>query len=285
MRCTSSSNVFFLFFSLKDEAVFDPRHHSCPKSCCHSSTCPTHTTCREMCLPKFKRFMCVCPPGNTNGCEQLPRSCFDIARILGFSPADGLYHVYDSEDNLYQVYCDFSSEPRYAFTLIESFSFAHRNIFNTLGFYADSPLGQDSFNWVKYRLPKKRMQVIANHSTHLRSTCNRPVAFSFTDYLRVKLQELNLFQIFSAKCPRYERMSFAGHECFNCTVGTWQVANEHFHISNYYSVSLAGCEFGYTGFNQQLFGFYPVSANPGSFSCCNSDESTTQFWIGSSLVN
>ena len=238
-----------------------------------------------MCLPNSKRFLCVCPPGNTNSCDQLPRTCLDITRLLGFLPADGLYHVYDSQDTLYQVYCDFSSEPNFAFTLIESFSFAHRDIFKTLGFYTDAPKEQNSFNWVKYRLSKERMQIIANGSTHLRSTCNRPVAFRYTDYLRVKLQELEIFKVFAAKCPRYERMNFAGHECFNCTVGTWQVANEHFHVTGYYSVSDAGCEFGYTGFNQALFGYYPVEENPGNFSCCNSIESTTQFWMGSSLAN
>jgi len=267
----------------QDGVTFDPLKHSCPKACCQRAKCPAHTQCKEMCHAKFKRYICECPRGKTHDCDKLPRTCTDIRNSLGFLPSDGLYSVYDSQDKLFQVYCDFTSEPAFAYTLIESFSFANKGIFTTLGYIKDAPYEQNSFNWNKYRLCKERMQLIASHSSHVRATCNIHKHFSTRDYFRIKLQGFGLFDIFKAQCRRYEYMNIVGNKCSNCTVGTWQVLNEHLHVNPYYSVSLSKCEFGgsASGFpgNFETFGFY--NNIDVSFGCCSSASSTTQYWIGS----
>jgi len=231
-----------------------------------------------MCHPKYKRYICQCPTHNTNNCEKLPRTCDDIRKSLGFVPAtNGIYYVFNSNDNLTEVYCDFTSEKNFVYTLIEAFSFANNGIFKTLGYYGDASFGESSFNWTKYRQSKERLEYIANRSSHLRATCNFDTNLSTRDYLRTKLSGISLFSQFSSQCVKYEYLSILGKTCSNCTSGTWQVANEHFHLNPGYN---AGCEFGPgAGFAfTQVFGLY--NHLDSTHDCGKSSSSTTQYWLG-----
>ena len=198
-----------------------------------------------------------------------------------------MYKVYDSRKNPFQVYCDFDSEVGRVWTLIQSFSLGKNNLFKHKRFGVNFPLNEqkETINWEAYRLPLVHMQSIANVSSHLRVTCNfQNEGVIYTDYARAKLEGHDLFGIWSKQCRLYEVINIRHIECKECTVGTWQIEHEMWHINSYASRSSAGCEFdGTTGavYLEQNFGLYNrVNKN---FRCTSKASSTTQHWIGNEI--
>lgn len=234
------------------------------------------------------RFNCTCRGGYTGQrCEQIkrPRSCKDLA--TNGVKTSGMNKVYDSENKSFQIYCDFDSEPGRVWALIQSFSFENNGLFKSKRFGVNSPVNEDdaTINWKAYRLSLSRMKSIASVSSHLRATCNFPdEGIVYTDYARAKLKGHDLFGIWQAQCRSYEVMNIRDIECKDCTVGTWQVEHEMWHINSYVSKSSAGCEFdGKAGavYGEHNFGlYYGVNVN---FRCTSSPNSTTQHWIGSEI--
>ena len=104
----------------------------------------------------------------------------------------------------------------------------------------------------------------------------------YTHYARSKLDGHDLFGIWKAQCRIYEVINIWDIECKECTVGTWQIEHEMWHINSYYRKSFAGCEFnGVTGAvpGEQNFGLSNgVNVN---FRCTPS--STTQHCIGNEI--
>ena len=86
-------------------------------------------TCKEICEPTSVRYSCSCPePFVGKHCEiQLRRSCQDYKAAA--SSKSGLYKVEDDSNRTFQVFCDFDSEPGFAWNLIESFSLSNRLLF------------------------------------------------------------------------------------------------------------------------------------------------------------
>ena len=234
------------------------------------------------------RFNCSCPDDYTGQrCEKIkhPRSCKDL--FTNGVKTSGMYNVYGSEKNHFQVYCDFDSEVGRVWMLIQSFSFGNNAIFKSKRFGVDFPVNDDAetLNWEAYRLSLPHMQSLANVSTHLRVTCNfRDEGVVYTDYARAKLDRHDLFGIWRAQCRLFEVINIRDIECKECTVGTWQIEHEMWHINSYFSKSRAGCEFnGVTGavYGEQNFGLYNgVNVN---FRCTSSASSTTQHWIGNEM--
>jgi len=64
-----------------------------------------------------------------------------------------MHFLYDSQNNLFPVYCDFDSEAGYAWALIQSFSLANRNQFKDYRSGVDHPVNEDGgmVNWDAYR--------------------------------------------------------------------------------------------------------------------------------------
>ena len=256
----------------------------CVNRCCKDNPCLQGGTCQEICDPATVRYNCTCPANYTGQrCEKIkhPRNCMEVAK--NGHNVSGMFDVYDSQKNIFRVYCDLNSEVGYVWTLIQSYSLANNHQFKSSGFSVDHPVNEEgsTVNWNAYRLSLAHMKSIADVSTHLRATCNFPAdGLVHTDYARAKLEGHDLFGVWKDKCRTYELINIRNITCQGCTVGTWQAPNEMWHINSAVSKS-AGCQFnGEAGADssEQNFGLYNhVSSN---FRCTSSQSSTTQHWIG-----
>ena len=211
-----------------------------------------------------------------------PRSCKDIAK--NGASTSGKYDIYDSNSERFSVYCDLQSEPGFVWTLIQSFSLSKRNAFNYTGFgknfEIDIEVGE--VNWNEFRLSLSQMQYLANHSTHLRATCNFSTdGLQYTDYARAKLAGHDIFGTWNT-CKMYEYVNIRGINCSDCTALTKQQEDVSWHIRSYNSIEF-GCEF------DGKPGGVPGEKNFGQFSklymnqdhrCSFSPASTTQHWFG-----
>ncbi|PFX33985.1 hypothetical protein AWC38_SpisGene1206 [Stylophora pistillata] len=272
-------------YSLSDNGRhFSHENYHCINRCCKDNPCLQGGTCQEICNPTTVRYNCTCPANYTGQrCEKIkyPRECMEVAK--NGNNVSGMFDVYDSQKNIFKVFCDFESEPGYVWTLIQSFSLGNNNQFKSNGFSVDHPVNEEgnTINWNAYRLSLAHMKSVADASTHLRVTCNFPAdGLVYTDYARAKLKEHDLFGVWRAKCRTYELINIRNIVCQECTAGTWQVQNEMWHINSALSAQLAGCQFnGVAGASphEQNFGLYNY-VNP-NFRCTSSQSSTTQHWI------
>ena len=101
----------------------------CTNGCCRNNInlCLNGGTCNEICEPTSVRYNCSCPvPFVGKHCEiQLRRSCQDY-KAAGVHKS-GLYAVEDGSNQAFQVFCDFDSEPGFAWNLIQSFSLVNKD--------------------------------------------------------------------------------------------------------------------------------------------------------------
>ena len=104
----------------------------CTNGCCRNNPCLNGGTCTEICQPTSVRYNCSCPvPFVGKHCEiQLRRSCQDY-KAARFT-ASGLYTVNDDRNQTFQVFCDFDSEPGFAWNLIESFNLSNNHLFKVI---------------------------------------------------------------------------------------------------------------------------------------------------------
>ena len=105
---------------------------TCSNGCCRNNPCLNGGTCTEICEPTNVRYNCSCPvPFVGKHCEiQLRRSCQDY-KAARFT-ASGLYSVTDDRNQTFQVFCDFDSEPGFAWNLIESFNLSNNHLFKVI---------------------------------------------------------------------------------------------------------------------------------------------------------
>ena len=211
-----------------------------------------------------------------------PRSCKDIAK--NGASTSGKYDIYDSNSERFSVYCDLQSEPGFVWTLIQSLSLSKRNAFNYTGFgknfEIDIEVGE--VNWNEFRLSLSQMQYLANHSTHLRATCNFSTdGLQYTDYARAKLASHDIFGTWET-CQMYEYVNIRGIYCSNCTALTKQQEDVSWHIRSYASRE-AGCDFDGKpgGFGKENnFGKFGYNNINKDHRCTFSSASTTQHWFG-----
>ncbi|XP_022805533.1 uncharacterized protein LOC111342696 [Stylophora pistillata] len=256
----------------------------CINRCCSPNPCLNGGVCQEICVTHSVRFSCGCPNKYTGQrCEKIkPNSCKDIAKY-GASTS-GKYEIFDSNNEPFSVYCDLKSEPGFVWTMIESFSLAERKTFMDKGFNKNFEfvIEKGKGNWNRYRLSLLQMQSLADHSTHLRATCNFPTdGLHYVDYARAKLTDHDIFGNWN-RCQMYEYVNIRGNNCSNCTALTKQNVNVHWHIKSYKSKE-EGCAFdGKPGAikGEKNFGQYlDIQRNP-NHRCSSSDTSTTQHWFG-----
>ena len=178
-----------------------------------------------------------------------------------------------------------TSESEFVWALIQSFSLGTKNMFKDKMFGVDFPVNhtKNEMDWNSYRLSLPQMESLANHSTHLRVTCNFPTeGLQYTDYARAKLEGHDIFDRWSNRCQLYEYINIPGIECFNCTAGTKQSALKSWRVKSYPSASWS-CDFdGSSGAIQQEtnFGFYGDGTVNTDHRCTSSSASTTQHWLG-----
>ena len=244
---------------------------------------PGQSMCQRRGDPYSTRFNCTCPDTRTGRrCEQIkhPRTCYDLA---GYGAStSGKYLIFDSVEQGFPVFCDMESESGFVWTLIQSFSLANNAHFRDEPFGADFPVNhQDNYvNWNAYRLSLPQMESLANHSTHLRATCNFPTeGLQYTNYARAKLKDHDIFGTWDFTCRKYEHINIRGNECSNCTALTKQLPMQAWTINSYRR--FLNCQFDGrpgTKSNEQNFGRYiPLNSN---HSCSSSPNSTTQHWFG-----
>ena len=193
----------------------------------------------------------------------------------------GKYVIFNSTNEPFSVYCDLQSEPGFVWALIQSFSLANKDTFKLIGFGTDSPLNESNneFDWNSYRLSLSQMRSLADHSTHLRATCNFPTdGLQYTDYARAKLAGHDIFGEWD-KCTMYEYINIRGNNCSDCTAFTKQEHDKAWVIRSKY----LQCDFeGSSGAVQSEYNFgryHSLGINP-NHRCTSSPTSTTQHWFG-----
>ena len=146
-------------------------------------------------------------------CRSSPQSCLDIART-GKTPVSNQYYlIYDRSTcnqacpNSFVIYCDFTSQPGYAWTLIESFSFSnrlHTSINKAFNVDASANSNSPRNHWSLYRMGFNRMLSVYNRYQSLgsrtlwRATCNfesfpRPFPVSPLDVVYSSFNSINIF--------------------------------------------------------------------------------------------
>ena len=130
----------------------------------------------------------------------IARSCLDYLQHGMFE--NGFYWLFDDHEKRYVVYCDLSSEPGAAWTLVMSWNRASKDLphFRSKTFLQDAPINHKTPNWHAYRQSLARMNNISSQSTHWRATCsfnlprfqNLEKSVDYRDYIRGKFSEFNI---------------------------------------------------------------------------------------------
>ena len=102
----------------------------------------------------------------------IARSCLDYLEH-GMLESD-FYWLFDNKDRRYVAYCDLSSEPGSAWTLVMSFNRANKDLpqFQRKSFLDDTPINHNTPNWYSYHQTLERMKNIRSRSSHWRATCS-----------------------------------------------------------------------------------------------------------------
>ncbi|XP_031561509.1 uncharacterized protein LOC116297426 [Actinia tenebrosa] len=249
----------------------------CRNGCCHSNPCMNGGTCVETCEDVRRKFKCICPLG-TQG-----RYCEFIVSCAGIpgKPKSGVHTITrPSLTSQLKVYCDFTSEPDYVWTLVESFEYSKKMNYFYWKLFEDHPVNESSPNWVNYRLSLEDMTHIRTNATHWRVTCNFESAdFSNSDYVRVDMKTLDLLQQISTTCHQPDFLRLQGTTC----TGNCKTLYRHDKYHPYFAPCLYNnCKFvGCSGHTYEAFGAYEVVNR--LHHCSSSPKSTTNWWIGYKL--
>ena len=215
--------------------------------------------------------------------------------------------VYDSANQEFSVFCDMDSEPGFIRTLFQSFSLENTDIFRGQRFGINLPLNFDcrsstsvessssgsGVDWTMYRMPLLQMQSLADHSTHLRATCNFPTTPPFPptalkkNRLRARQAEKSrlVWYIFvSVSSLWVHKHHVRGISCENCTAATKQGNFSSWTINSCKSKTEFGCDLdGSPSVNgsENNFGRYRLNTINSAHRCSSSSASTTQHWLGS----
>ncbi|KAL9969773.1 hypothetical protein ACROYT_G022030 [Oculina patagonica] len=268
-------------FDVKQELNRNEAAGSCMNGCCRTNPCLNGGLCTEHCDNVTVKFSCSCVAGFTgNFCETTLtlHSCSSYY-ASDSSLQNGVYEISNHNNTeRFNVYCDFTSEPGFIWTLVESFEKIKKNDFKN-DFLADMPIRANDPQFSEHRLSLSARTHLLSDSTHVRATCEFDKGFSYTDYLRGKLSYIQL--VGSNGCKLFERINIRGIECRDCKARYYGVYNEHNHIASDVgqSCGCANCVQWVNSTNSEdSFGHYG-SANP-NHRCVRNDQATTQWWLG-----
>ena len=196
-----------------------------------------------------------------------------------------MYRLYDFSGNSFPAYCDFKSEPGFAWTLVMSWANKYRALsaFRKYAFKDNAPVNENSLIWNMYRLSLTRMRSLQVHSTHWRATCSYPThGIDFTDYIRGNFKDFNIVDFTEAdQCKKVEFVNIRGDIGLHLNATFWQMAKIYLlHLES----TASGCNFSASSGSvpsEDNFGYY-VTIN-SKFRCTAGDLSTTQWWFGAHL--
>jgi hypothetical protein len=212
------------------------------------------------------------------------RSCLDYLRRG--STKNGIYTITDDSGDSYEVWCDLSSEPGSAWTLMMSYAFKNRNMdaFCKNAFTEDVQVNEDTPNWEAYRLSRNRMKLLANQSTHWRATSSaNEYGIDYRDYLRVNLSTFDILDFLGREvCKNVEYVNIRGIKAVSTTVPFWQLSQ-----SNALHTDSGSNACGYDArqgavSSENNFGFLCDDGNP-AFRAAEHADSTTDHWFGGYL--
>ncbi|XP_020632736.1 uncharacterized protein LOC110069547 [Orbicella faveolata] len=217
----------------------------------------------------------------------IPRSCLDYLRD-GIFGSD-FYWLFDSHNKRYVTYCDFSSEPGSAWTLVMSWNRASKDLphFRSKTFLQDAPINHKTPNWNSYRQTLARMKILRSQSKYWRATCSfdqMQQKIDYRDYLRGKFSDFDIMTyVGEGKCFPVDYANIRGHVAGSGTTARfWQVLNTYtLHTDSFH---IGDCAFKpNTGAvsSEDNFGFYGVINK--NFRCTMANDSTTQWWFGGYL--
>ncbi|XP_031554302.1 uncharacterized protein LOC116291282 [Actinia tenebrosa] len=212
------------------------------------------------------------------------KSCLDYLRIG--ATEDGIYTITRTDNGReITVWCDLSSEPGSAWTLILSYAHKNRqdNVFCTASFTRDKRRQLNNPNWENYRLSFDRMKSISDQSTHVRVTSSFPVhGVDYRDYLRAKISSIDILSFDGAGvCKTVEYIDIRGIKGKDITVPFWQMHDQFFHTDS----SGRHCQYDATSGSvndENNFGTTCLEFNPATRGSAN-DDSTIQYWFGGYL--
>ena len=216
----------------------------------------------------------------------IPRSCLDYLQHGNLE--NGYYWLFDDQDQRYMAYCDLSSEPSSAWTLVMSWNRGSKSLpqFRSKTFLQDAPINHNTPNWDSFRQTLARMKSVRSRSTHWRATCtfNIPQNLDYRDYIRGKFSDLDVMTFLgSGRCFPVEYVNIRGHAAGpGTTVQFWQVQDTYCLTTD---SSVSGCAFkAKSGAvpSEDNFGFYGIINS--KFRCTMGDDSTTQWWFGGYLA-
>jgi len=213
-------------------------------------------------------------------------SCLDL--LKSGVQTNGYYTV-EAKGETWKVYCDFTSEPDSAWTLVMSWSHANSRTpgFHSKSLTQDAPVNERIPNWDVYRMSRGQMSKLRAQSSHWRATCGfdkfdvgfkKEMRVDYRDYMRGKFSEFDI-TTYTGKgaCKPVEYINirgYGGHE----TVRMWQIPDSCFlHIDSSYP----GCQFNAKSGSkpsEDNFGHYSVSN--ANFRCTSGPTATTQYWFG-----
>ena len=206
----------------------------------------------------------------------------------------GHYVLFDGTNKPFTTYCDFESDPGFAWTLIESLSLAKAKTSKyRRNFSYNTESDGCGVDWSEYRLSKTRMASVKNSagSNYFRATCNFNAELDkglldHRDYLRVAFCRYNsLFSTSSSyTCATVDYFNVRGYSCRQCTIPIY-FGNQNYHMYVDVSRATQSCsrlKIPDTVNNEEAFGRYQNSNS--KFRCSNSSTSTTNWWIGGTLI-
>ena len=200
---------------------------------------------------------------------------------------NGIYTITDTSGNSFPVYCDLTSEPRSAWTLI--YSFARKNgglpAFSTKSFTSNIVVDENSPNWQAYRLSLSRMGHLSLVSTHVRATTGfDEYGVDFRDYFRMKTSSLDILSTatLNGDCKTAEFINIRGFAFTNIGVPFWHDTTKwNYHIGS--STDMCGLKTSVGSVSSEdAFNFY--AQYNLNFRGAKTQESTTQWWYGGYLL-
>ncbi|XP_065051844.1 uncharacterized protein LOC135681343 [Rhopilema esculentum] len=205
-------------------------------------------------------------------------SCVDWYRIGARN--NGIYAI-NGTGLIHHVYCDFSSEPNFVWTLVTSFSLANNYLFKNKPLYDNDPISEYEPNWNSYRLGFSVMEYVSSVSTHWRATCSYPLyGVDYRDYVRAKLSEINPLTFNNnGECRTVELVNIRGYSATGQLVKFWQRWDLFFCTDSSYDSCFVLARPGSIP-SEDNFGHYGTVNK--DFRCTENSASTTQYWIGAS---
>ena len=187
------------------------------------------------------------------------------------------------------AYCDLSSEPGAAWTLVMSWSFAYKNLpeFRSKAFMQDAPINHKTPNWYSYRQTLARMKAIRSQSTYWRATCSfdqMHQKIDYRDYLRGTFSDFEIMTFSGhGKCFPVDYVNIRGHAASDTTAQFWQVQDAYL---NHIDSTATGCAFkpnAGAAPSEDNFGYYGNFNK--DFRCTMGADHTTQWWFGGYMVD